>query len=375
MKSPHCVIDASPLALGHVGLGVYTARLIRLLDRAGSASRLTILATESTRRLLPNTKAEILTYPSPVRIPALLEGLENKRKAALLARRKFPNSLYISPAPMWAPIAPANTLVVMHDLIYRPFPWYEGRFGQRRLINRLCERFAKNSRHIVTVSEFSRQDIIQILEIPENKVTSIPNWIEDDFVQRGANTDLVDLRSRLQLPEEYWLYVGGYDYRKNVEFLLEAYAAAQLKTACPPLVLAGKIPNRLHRTLCDVHGTIERLSLQEDVILPGFISDDDLPGVYRAASLLIFPSRCEGFGYPPLEANACGTPVLVADNSSLREIIPSASRYCDDRDPRHLILRLVSIASGRDLPPIFSWDSFSERTAAKNWANLLTKLS
>lgn len=369
-----CVIDSSPLALGHVGLGVYTSRLIKLLSRGRKPWQIAVLASETTKHLLPPSTADIRTYPATSGIPGFLAGLADKRRAAALALQEFPSSIYISPAPMWAPAAPRKTVVVLHDLIYRRFPWYEGRFRQRRLVNRLCERFAVKSRHIVTVSSFSRQEIMQTLNVPEGRITCIPNWIEDDFVSRALETDLSDLRSRLRLPGEYWLYVGGYDFRKNVEFLLHAYSTVREKATCPPLVLAGKIPLRPHRTLCAVHKTIEQLSLQKNIILPGFITDEDLPGLYRGASLMIFPSKCEGFGYSPLEANACGTPVLVADNSSLREVVPPSSRF-PDGETKHLTNRLLDIVNGRNTPPVFRWDAFTESAALENWNRLLEKVN
>lgn len=118
--------------------------------------------------------------------------------------------------------------------------------------------------------------------------------------------------------------------------------------------------------------TIDRLDLSSDIIMPGIIAAEDLAGVYKAASLFVFPSKFEGFGYPPLEANACGTPALVAANSSLTEIVPTQGNHFDESSPGQLADILARVVEGTLEVPTFSWDRYTEEQAGKNWMRFLS---
>ena len=116
---------------------------------------------------------------------------------------------------------------------------------------------------------------------------------------------------------------------------------------CPPLVLAGSIPTRIDRTLCDVQGALSRagLTVGTDIFLTGLIADADMPGLYGAAEFLVYPSLYEGFGLPPAEAMAAGTPVLVADNTSLREVVPTVQNRFPLDAPEALAGLLVAASA------------------------------
>ena len=133
--------------------------------------------------------------------------------------------------------------------------------------------------------------------------------------------------------------------------------------------MAGSIPGQVHRTLCNVRGALTRAGLREggDVFLPGRIADADMPGLYAAARLLVYPSLYEGFGFPPIEAIACGTPALVADNSSLVEVVPEARNRFPTHDPKNLA-RLLGEASRAPSNFFTGLDpQFSEAVALKNY--------
>jgi glycosyltransferase involved in cell wall biosynthesis len=183
-----------------------------------------------------------------------------------------------------------------------------------------------------------------LANIPAEKIKVVYPWMEPRFNPDFAGREAARVRSTYGLPKKFFLYVGGYDYRKNVEFLLEAYALARRKSELPPLVLAGTIPAKKASTVCDVPGAMERNGLKagRDVFLPGFIADCDMPGLYGAGELLVYPSLYEGFGFPPVEAIACGKPVLVADNSSLKEIITTPQNRFSTDDPAILASLLLS---------------------------------
>lgn len=234
-------------------------------------------------------------------------------------REHYPNAIFHSPGPIVGLTKPAKTVVTLHDCIYRHFPQYNGRLFFRRILANCAERFAASASLVLTDSEFSR-DLIQWARIPRSKLRVLSPWVGNEFLNTIPSEEIEAIGEKFKLPRRFWLYLGGYDYRKNVEFLLFAYALAARKRPLPPLVLAGKIPAGQHRSHCGVEGAQREAGLAETQVLkPGIIPARDLSALYRAAALLIYPSLMEGFGLPPAEAMAIGTPVLASNPSSLPE--------------------------------------------------------
>jgi glycosyltransferase involved in cell wall biosynthesis len=195
---------------------------------------------------------------------------------------------------------------------------------------------------VLTDSEFSKTDLINRLNLRSDRLEILYPWVGGEFLRPSSLHEVEKLRERLNLPPHFWLYLGGYDYRKNIEFLLQAYAQAASARTIPPLVLAGTIPTLRSRVSCDVMGTLKRLQLKEtQVRTPGRIEGGDLPVLFKAASLLIYPSLMEGFGLPPAEAMAAGTPVLVSNSSSLPEVVQQKNSLFDPNDVDNLIHKLL----------------------------------
>jgi len=150
---------------------------------------------------------------------------------------------------------------------------------------------------------------------------------------------LARVRNRYGLPERFILYVGTIEPRKNLTTLLEAYAALtsrvsnlQYPISNIHLVIAGRkgwLYEGFFRRL-------RELGLEREVVFPGFVPDEDLPALYSAAELFVFPSLYEGFGLPPLEAMACGTPVITSNSSSLPEVVGEVGIMVEPRDVRAL---------------------------------------
>ena len=255
---------------------------------------------------------------------------------------RFPTAVFHSPGPIWGTVMPKRTVVTIHDCIYRTFPNYLGRFVVRRMFMRATERFAGRAPLVLTDSEFSKGDLINRLGLNPERLEILYPWVGNEFLAPTPMHDVENLRERLHLPRHFWLYLGGYDYRKNIEFLLQAYAGAARERTIPPLVLAGAIPTRGSRATCDVSGSLKRLQLSEAQIrMPGRIAGDDLPLLYKAASLLIYPSLMEGFGLPPAEAMAAGTPVLAANSSSLPEVVQQTNSLFNPTDVDSLVRKLL----------------------------------
>jgi glycosyltransferase involved in cell wall biosynthesis len=232
----------------------------------------------------------------------------------------------VSPFFMPRRLAPFGRVLTLHDMV--PFVYPE---THARLTNVLFRRYIPRSLRfvdrIITDSDSSRRDIVRFLRFPKERVAAIPIGVASRFTPVGED-DCRRVRHRLGLPTEYILTVGSLSPRKNLETLFAAYHQLRQRDLPHRLVVVGptawKSSGIFHR--------LRALGIEADVLLTGFVPDDDLPALYRGASAFAFPSLYEGFGLPPLEAMACGTPVVTSNKSSLPEVVGDAGLLVDPLD-------------------------------------------
>lgn len=216
-------------------------------------------------------------------------------------------------------------IVTLHDAVYYHYkPKSILAFVYYRFMHRIA---AYQSKYVITVSEFSKRELTTYLGIDPGKIVIIPNAIDPSFRRQPYET-IAAIKDRYCLPESFVLYVGTNKPWKNLQTLLRAFArVVQEKGGCV-LVIAGK----RGRYEEDLQGIIQKLCLQENVILLGEIPEKDLPALYSAARLVVCPSFYEGFGLVPLEAMACGTPVIASNAASLPEVVNGATILIDPLD-------------------------------------------
>ena len=225
--------------------------------------------------------------------------------------------------PYWAsPLrSPVPVAVTIHDMIPALLDDYASGL-LARAYTWLVSKSARKADAILTVSQSAGDDIVRLLDVPADKVHVTYESLGVPHAPVTDEDELDKVRAAYDLPERYLFYLGGFDPRKNVPLMLKAYARArELRAGLPPLLVAGRLPDPKDKWATDPRPIIEELGLGEHVRTLGFVPDSHKPALYTLADLFLFPSRYEGFGMPPLEAMACGTPALVADNSSLPEII------------------------------------------------------
>jgi len=213
-----------------------------------------------------------------------------------------------------APVGYRRNVVVIHDVIPFLYPqFYSSIFS--RYYKGVLPLLGRHAVHILTVSEFSRRQIVKYLGVNEKKVSVVYNGVSERF-SPGARALEQSVRSRYNLDRPYLLYIGSLEPRKDVKTLLNAFAFAQreLKLTGHALVIVGN--GHPNFSAPDYSRDNSR-----DVKFLGYVDDQDLPALYAAAELFVYPSLCEGFGLPVLEAMACGTPALAASGSSLEEIV------------------------------------------------------
>ena len=229
-------------------------------------------------------------------------------------------------APAWSPVP---YLVTVLDLIPLRFPdlYRANRPNWRFHLARYLEnRAVKSAAGIFAISQATKRDLIELLGVPEERIVVTPLAVGPEFrAATNVGTALLEIKSRLrselELPPDrpMLLYVGGVDPRKNVPFLLKAFSEVLKNSPERPfLVLVGKYAADDNFPL--VLSTIKELRLEGDIKLAGFVPDALLPKYYQAATLSVFPSLYEGFGFPVLESMASGVPVIAGNNSSMPEV-------------------------------------------------------
>jgi len=290
----------------------------------------------------------------------------------------------VAHVPYWAPplAPPVPTIVTIHDLI--PLLLREYRGGPlARLYTALVSSTAHNAALVLTDSQASQRDIIAHLKLPAGRVHVVYLAADERYapspgggrreVKGGRQTP----RQRSDLPPRYVLYLGGFDVRKNVETVLRTYrwVGPTIGQECP-LVIAGRLPERdtpftpHPRRLAREQGLDARF-----VHFTGVVDEEDKPTLYRGAVAFIFPSRYEGFGLPPLEALACGTPVVGSDVASIPEVVGNAGVLLPPDDAEGMAGALIQLATDDDFraelsrralaqAAHFSWERTARETLA-----------
>ncbi len=278
--------------------------------------------------------------------------------------------------PHWAPplASPVPVVVTVHDVIPLRLPEYRG--GARaRLYTALVAGATPGAALVLADSEASRADIIQRLGVPAERVRTISLAAGPHYTPQPEPTDEA-ARARYNLPEAYLLYLGGFDARKNVRALLGAWTwAADAIGEQYPLVLGGALPTPDGRLFEDYRALAAQFEIADSVRFIGAVAEADKPALYRGAAAFVYPSRYEGFGLPPLEAMACGVPVLTTAAGSLSEVVGDAAFLIDPEDTRRFGAGLITCvvepsiaddlrARGLERAKLFSWERTARATAA-----------
>lgn len=225
------------------------------------------------------------------------------------------------------------TVVTIHDVIPLIYPRSIRNPVSRVRYRRLLEQALLRSRLVITVSRISQSCLSAYAAIDPVKVRVIYNGISDHFRPVEDKEALADVRRRYGLPAEFALWLGGFRPEKNLEFLVQAWTGVLEKHPQLELVLAGAQTGEYLK----IRREVGRWGLDESVHFPGFIRESDLAALYTAAKLFVFPSLYEGFGLPPVEAMACGTPSVVSNSSSLPEVTGRAAMMFNPTEHEQLV--------------------------------------
>lgn len=249
-----------------------------------------------------------------------------------------------------------SSVVTVHGVASR---WITGvrTANQERIWRNRVRRAIDSTDALITVSSSSAADIADIFDIAMDKISVIPHGIDlNKFSRKTTVSDSVQSK----IPENYLLYIGNIEPRKNIEELVKAMAHPSIRALRLPLVIAGKPAWNYDKSMAAI-------TTSPDVIYLGFVSDADRTALMQQCKLFIFPSRYEGFGFPVLEAMAAGAPVLTTDRGALRDI-SGPSKVLDGCDSEAIAdgiedalidddWRMVVVQDGRQWSSSYTWDA------------------
>ncbi len=293
----------------------------------------------------------IARYLNQPKIDRLLKGID----------------IYFNPHFFVAPLTnKCKKIITFHDLSFEHYPEF---FSWRK---RAWQKFLMNTREeankadkIIAVSQSTKNDLINLYKIKENKIEVVHSGVGEEF--RIIKNDNAEIKKKYNLPEKFILYFGTIEPRKNLIGLINAFEL--LKDEEYKLVIAGT-KGWLYQ---DIFKVAHKSKKKDKIIFTGFVEEEDKPSLYNLASLFVYPSFFEGFGFPPLEAMACGIPVITSINSSLPEVVSNAGLMINPKNIDELawsieivlndnILRESLIKKGLKQSQKFSWQNCAKKT-------------
>lgn len=342
--------DTTPLCYVSTGVANYTTNILKHLQKNPTIDIAQLSHCDSNRSRFVNK-----TLWMQMKLPFDLRRFD-------LDICHFTNNV----APVFTP---CPTVITIHDMTLWQFPQFH---YYKRLISMrpLIPLAARHAAAIITVSNATKNDIVNILDIPAHKVHVIYEAPSTEFRPIHESAVLDTVRRTYNLPEQFILFVGTLEPRKNLVRLLRAFEKLHKQSRIPHhLVIAGAKGWKTK----EIFATLEQLNLEKVVHLLGYVSQNDLPALFNQADVLTLPSLYEGFGLPVVEAMACGTPVVTSRCGSLAEIAGEAVEYVEPTDIDSIVMGLRRVLMHPDrqqelstlgLQHVrrFSWEQSAQQT-------------
>lgn len=338
---------------GTTGVSGYTKEVVSSL-LANTANEYRLFYNGYNMNSLPgdwlkNPKVSVLNWHMPNKLFHLTTRLFNFPS---LANQKDID-LVFSPHFHLLPSGNIPRVVTFHDLSFIHYPQF---FSPKQRAWHWWQNYAKQAREatrIVAVSEYTKTDLVNILKIPAEKITVIYSGIGKEF-KKISKDDSMLLKYQMQekLHKPFFLFVGTLEPRKNIPTLIKAFSLLKKNPQFSDyeLIIAGRPgyrANEIYKTIKECFGSLT--SEHGFVRFLSNVSDAERPLLYNLAQAFVFPSWFEGFGFPPLEAQACGTPVVASDRTSVPEILGESALYFSPWKTAELCEQMARVATDNQL--------------------------
>ncbi len=365
-------IHYTPALAQKAGIGRYTRGLVNALAELPAPPDTRFLLFVAGRHTSPRTWPAHFTWRAvPIAERTLIRIWHRLRVPFPAEWLTGSIDLYHSPDYVLPPLRRAAGVVTIHDLSFLRVPECADP-GLRAFLIAEVPRAIARAQHVLADSESTRRDLIELLNVPPEKISVVPAGISPSFRRVEDEAKRNAVRIRYGLPQHFILSLGRLEPRKNFVRLIQAYAQLRRRHAPPHHLVIVGARGWLYE---DILREPERQGVSGWVHFPGFVPDEDLPTLYSLADAFAFPSLYEGFGIPPLEALACGTPTVVGDNSSLPEVVGDAALRIPAEDVAALAealdrllhdeeWRAYARAAGPAQAQQFTWEAAAQKLLA-----------
>jgi glycosyltransferase involved in cell wall biosynthesis len=364
--------DLSPAVHRHAGIGRYAHELLAALMRVDHAN---------AYRVFHNQPAPGERVDAPLdQLPRTVLPLTAKpwRMSVLFADfLRVPMDRWIPDADLFhgtdhllPPFRRARTVFTLHDLIFRFFPEYHLPLN-RAFLALMMPRFLRRADAVIAVSECTKRDAVRLYHLPPEKITVVYEGVNPALRLESDPVRIAQARARYAHGQPFILYLGTIEPRKNIAVLIDAVRALRARGLPHRLLIAGR-KGWLYQPTLD---HVARTGMSDAVDFLDYVPDAELPALFAACDAFVFPSLYEGFGLPPLEAMACGAPVVCSNTSSLPEVVGDAALLINPRDVGEIanaIERVITDSTLRDSlrakglaqSKKFSWERAAHETLA-----------
>lgn len=363
--------DVSPAVHHHAGLGRYAHELLAALAAQDRVNEYSAFYNDP-RALVP---APPLDQLPRAKVPL---GVRPWRMSVWLAHafgvsldRVLPRcDIFHATEHLLPPLKNAKLVFTLHDLIFQFFPEYHLPLNRWFLVNAM-PHFLRRADAIIAVSECTKRDAIRFYNLPPEKITVIYEGVNPALHRVDDPSRLAEIRTRYAQNQPYLLFVGTIEPRKNIAALVDALSVLRARGFTHRLLIVGR-KGWLYQPTFD---HVKQAGMSDVVDFLDFVTDDDLSALLSACDAFVFPSLYEGFGLPPLEALACGAPVICSNTASLPEVVGDAALLVDPRDVNEIANAIERVISNRALrdelrakgfaqAAKFSWERAARETLA-----------
>jgi glycosyltransferase involved in cell wall biosynthesis len=343
------------------GIGTYVRNLVRHLARIDHETTYFLFCDDADEATLRDLAENFVPVVERSEGYSVMEHFSIPRQLERLGADLLHSPHYVVPL-----LCRKRNVVTIHDCIHLLFPQYLTKPFALRYAKFMMGHAVRRSDAILTVSEASRRDILRFYpEADPDRIQVVPNAIDDAILEEPGEEERERVTERYQIRGRYVLYAGNIKPHKNLDRLISAFGVLKQTSGHEDvkLLIIGDEVNKWG----SLRRSVEAAGVRQDVRFFGFVPDHTLSALYRMASVFAFPSLYEGFGLPPLEAMACGTPVVTSKISSLPEVVGDAAILVDPYDVEDIAAALVRvlddaqlrknmIARGRERVAHFSWE-------------------